>query len=190
MRAAEAAAAAASSKRSRGERLAFWGRAKVSAFSARSPVFFCFESLFLSGHGEEQRKMIGEKNLHNTSETFELPSFSPLSRALSLSLSSPAAMSPRALSTSAVSSSSARAAAPIARGAARVPAPPRRRGVLVRAEESKSELTGVEKAINAVTSFLNNSPLAQGTSSLSAGNWRRRESGNYGQLRATEQSLI
>ena len=77
-------------------------------------------------------------------------------------------MSPRAaLSTSSISmagsSSSARAVAPIARSARVLPAPAARRSILVRAEESKSsELSGTEKVINSITSFLNNSPLAQG----------------------------
>lgn len=57
-----------------------------------------------------------------------------------------------------------RAAAPIVRSA-RAPAAPRR-SVLVRAEE-KTELSGAEKVINSITSFLNNSPLAQGMFVLS-----------------------
>ena len=144
----QAAEAKAVSTRSRGERLAFWEVASSPLFSASSDDF-------------AKRKKI---NCVIRKQTILV-----LHRALlSLSRSSPAAMSPRALSTTPPATAgtfSARAAAPIARGAARVPADPlRRRSVLVRAEESKSELSGAEKVINSITSFLNNSPLAQGTS--------------------------
>ena len=91
-------------------------------------------------------------------------------------------MSPRALSTSTSTRSLAgrRAAAP--RVAARsAPAPLlRRRGsvVVVRAEEQKAELSGAEKVINSITSFLNNSPLAQGESGERWGRERAEEGGS------------
>jgi hypothetical protein len=66
-------------------------------------------------------------------------------------------------------SSSVRAAAPIVRARAPFAPASRRSSIVVRAEEGgKAELSGTEKVINSITSFLNNSPLAQGK------DWRGR----------------